>query len=81
MPRRRLQLPPSSGNPSLDYWLQQLTDTLNTLPSYSDISTTDGPEGVVDATPGTFAADFGSSATTFWVKLSGNTSTGWAEML
>lgn len=57
---------------------REIVQALNEIPFISYISTSDGPESVVSASPGSIAIDVGSSATTFWGKLSGETSTGWA---
>jgi hypothetical protein len=58
-------------------WFQQVTDALNHLPNFSLSSTTNGPESQVTGDSGTILIDVGSSATTFWFKESGTTTTGW----
>lgn len=76
----RLQRPPSTGNVDLDIWINQMTDALNSLPSFSISSTTNGPNSVVTGDPGTLLVDIGSSHSTFWVKLSGTTTSGWTTV-
>lgn len=76
----RLVAPPSTGNRNLDSWLQQVANAVNQLPPFSISSTTDGPESYVSSGPGTLLVDVGSSNTTFWLKLSGTSSLGWASI-
>jgi len=73
----RVTIEPRTGQPELDQWIRQVTDALNLIPLTSITSTSDGPESNVTADPGTFLIDTGSSNTTFWVKTSGDTTTGW----
>ena len=78
--RQRVTRPPTTPFHNLNVWLDQAADAINQLPPFSTSSTTNGPEGVIIADSGTYMLDVGSSATTFWAKLSGDTSTGWASV-
>jgi hypothetical protein len=68
------------GDRQLDTFLRDLTDAINQIPNFSIISTSDGPESTVTADAGVFGFDIGSSHTTFWAKVSGDTTTGWKAL-
>ncbi len=77
---RRLPLPPPSGDPRVDQWMNEVASAFNALP-LSVFSTSDGPnESRVTAPQGFLGIEIGSSDTRFWVKESGSTSTGWASL-
>lgn len=79
----RISAPPPRA-PSIggfDFWAQQITDALNTLPSFSISSTSNGPNSLISGNGGTILIDVGSSATTFWAKLSDNTTSGWTPFM
>lgn len=77
----RIQRPPvSTGQPTLDGWLNQVGDALNQLPSFSLSSTTNGPNSFISGLPGTLLIDVGSSNTTGWFKRSGTTTLGWSAL-
>lgn len=80
---RRLRVtssPPTTG--PWAGWAQETTDAINGLPAFSLSSTTNGPNAsIVSGDSGTILLDVGSSATTFWGKRSGSTTTGWAAFV
>lgn len=79
--RLRVSAPPPVGKDSyFNLWAQQVTDALNLLPNFSLSSTTDGPNSYVTGDPGTLLIDVGSSNTTFWIKLSGDSTLGWSAV-
>ena len=75
--RKRIDRPFNVRDPDLAFWMEQVTDAINHLPGFSISSTTDGPESQVTADSGTLLIDVGSSAMTFWLKLSGSSNVGW----
>ncbi len=75
----KVSSPPSSGNPSVDQWMREITNAINGLP-ISIFSTADGPnESAITAPQGFIGIEIGSSSTRMWVKESGSTSTGWSH--
>ena len=76
---RRIYSPPSSGNPGLDRWLNELVAQFNQLPNFSTSSTSAGPNSIVSAPFGSLYFEGNSSVTTkLWFKSSGNSSIGWS---
>jgi len=75
--RFRINRPPQVADHNLNVWFDQVTDAINQLPNFSMSSTTNGPNSQVTGDSGTILIDVGSSATTFWAKLSGTTTSGW----
>lgn len=79
--RTRITQPPPLDNRQLDEYLRRVADVLNEFPNFIQDSTTDGPEGAIDADACTIFFDTSSSATTcFWGKTSDNTSVGWRAL-
>ncbi len=78
--RLRISDPPTSTDAAVNAWMREVTDALNVLPNFSISSTTNGPESQITGDSGEWLIDVGSSATTFWAKRSGNTTTGWAAV-
>ncbi len=76
---RGVSTPPQiEDNPALDSWLQEVKGAIDGLP-FSTFSTSDGPnQSAFTAPEGFIGVDIGSSATKFWFKESGSTSTGWS---
>ena len=76
----RVPLPPASGDARVDQWTRDVTNSVNGLP-ISIFSTSDGPNASRVTSPeGFLGIEVGSSATRFWVKNSGSTSTGWRAL-
>ena len=76
--RKRLQLPPTTGNYELDTWTLSVFDAVNQLPPVSIFSTgVSGPNSNVTANPGTLGFEQGSNLTPFWIKVEGSGNTGW----
>ena len=77
---RSILVPAPSGitEPNLVRWMQDVTNAINQLP-FSIFSTAGGPNlSLVTAPEGFLGVEVGSSATKFWWKTSGSTSTGWS---
>lgn len=78
---RRIGSPPTTGDRGLDRWLRDLATELNQFPNFSTSSTTDGPESIIAAPPGTLYIEGNSSVTThLWFKSSGTDTTGWSQV-
>jgi len=76
--RTRVTAPVPRIGAGFEHWAEQVSDALNVLPNFSIDSTSNGPESVITGDSGTILVDIGSSNTTYWAKLSGDTTTGWA---
>lgn len=78
--RLRVSQPPPSSSAEMSRWMREVTDAINGLPALSLSSTTNGPNSVITGDSGTILIDVGSSATTFWFKRSGTTTSGWSAV-
>ena len=73
----RVGIPPSNGDAPVDQWMRDVAGVINELP-ISIFSTSGGPNASNFTAPeGFLGIETGSSATRFWGKNSGSTSTGW----
>ena len=73
-------LPPAPRlkDDNLQNWFREVKEEVDGLP-FSTFSTSDGPnQSAVTAPEGFIGVEVGSSATKFWFKESGSTSTGWS---
>ena len=75
---RGISSPPQVEEAGLQSWLQEVKEAIDGLP-FSTFSTSDGPnQSAYTAPEGFMGVEIGSSATKFWFKESGSTSTGWS---
>ena len=69
---------PNFGSRTINYWADEVTNTLNGLPFSIFSTSTTGPNSRVTAPKGFIGIDTGSSVTRLWVKTSGSGNTGWS---
>ena len=75
----RVGLPPSTGTPSLDWWMREVTNAINGLP-ISVFSTSGGPNAsFISAPQGFIGFETGSSVTPLWVRRFSN-ATSWSAL-
>lgn len=80
MPINRIQLPFGEDEANLRNWRETVTDAINELVPFSQMSTADGPNtSGITGEAGTIGIDTGSSGTVFWGKTSSGT-TNWIEL-
>lgn len=76
--RQTVRIPTPPVDPE-DQWARDVTDALNTLAPNSTFSF-ETPESNVSAIPGTTGSNIKDGAASFWIKESGDTTTGWASV-